>query len=205
MSEHPTEKDIAEEHEDRDFVGYAYAITGIIVGLLLVGPELISVFAEVIMSIVLSSILGANTDINLGIAANIDEALPVLILQLEYGNIVWSFSELRYLSPMLFLLTTTIKMTMKLIVFLILFIMPFPLSWLVICAIECIHSIYKAERSLDTVFDISYNALSVVLISAGVFLNFWITSWAAFPVALIICWALNKSGMVETGKYSNLS
>ena len=68
----------------------------------------------------------------------------------------------------------------------------FPLSWLVICAIEFINSIRKAERSLDTVFDISYNALSVVVMSAGVFLSFWITSWVALPVALFICWIFSK-------------
>jgi len=76
-----------------DFSDYAFTITGIIVGVLLVAPEIIySQFGI--------SILGGS----------LSDAAPMLVEDLEYGRNVWSVDRLRALSPMLFLLTTTIVM-----------------------------------------------------------------------------------------------
>jgi len=78
--------------DDRwDFSDYAYTITGIIVGVLLVAPEILEAQFDI-------SILGGS--------------LSELAEELEhgYGFNVWSFNQLRALSPMLFLLTTTIVM-----------------------------------------------------------------------------------------------
>ena len=97
MSENPSEKETEEEakkDEKWTFEDYAYTITGIIVGLLLVGPQLL----ESIFGI---NILGGDLANELG---------PAFSDGLEYGFVRdgWSLSELRPLSPLLFLLTTTI-------------------------------------------------------------------------------------------------
>ena len=83
-----TKKDDKWEFED-----YAFTITGIIVGVLLVVPELIYSFFDI-------SILGGSFE---NVGADLGE-------NLAHGFIhtTWSFNELRALSPMLFLLTTTI-------------------------------------------------------------------------------------------------
>jgi len=70
----------------------------------------------------------------------------------------------------------------------------FPLSWLVICAIKLSDTINKKNHTLDTVFNIIYYAMSVIFMALGIGLNFWITSWMAFPIALVICWILSKFG-----------
>jgi hypothetical protein len=67
-----------------------------------------------------------------------------------------------------------------------------PMSWLVICAIKLIDSIRKAETSLDTVYDISFNILSVAAMAAGVFLNFWYISWSPILLGLFVCLILSK-------------
>lgn len=68
----------------------------------------------------------------------------------------------------------------------------FPLSWLIICAIKLIGTIREKNKSIDTVFDVLYCAFSVVLMAVGISMDFWIASWAAFPIALFICWILSK-------------
>ena len=252
-----------------DFSDYAYTITGIIVGILLVVPEILEAQFDI-------SILGGSLD---GIA-------PIIVEGLEYGygHNRWSFNQLRALSPMLFLLTTTIvffkeaydarknggytgslfthtfeslleeaiymaittimvygailvgamyaswlagPITWILFIFifplvkkkssstdevktpwLLLFIftvgviaevitgawIAFPLSWLIICAIKFVDTIREDNHSIDTVFDIIYYAFSVALMAIGISLDFWMASWAAFPIALIICWILSKFG-----------
>ena len=67
-----------------------------------------------------------------------------------------------------------------------------PLAWLIICAIKLIGYIRKAECSLDTVYDISFNALSIIAMAAGVFFDFWHISWSPILLALLICWIFSK-------------
>jgi len=87
------ESDNTKQDEKWDFSDYAFTITGIIVGVLLVGPELLESIFDI-------SILG-------GSFGNIS---PTLVEELEFGlgRNVWTLSQLRALSPLLFLLTTTI-------------------------------------------------------------------------------------------------
>ncbi|MCL2565805.1 MAG: hypothetical protein FWE24_08360 [Defluviitaleaceae bacterium] len=69
----------------------------------------------------------------------------------------------------------------------------FPLSWLIICAIKLIGIIREEKNySIDTVFEILYYSFSVILMILGIALGFWIASWIAFPIALLICWVLSK-------------
>ena len=103
MSQHPSENETEEEANKKNekkaedekwiFEDYAYTITGIIVGLLLVGPQL------------LYSIFGINI-----LGGDISDIGPALADGPEYGIVRdgWSFNELRALSPLLFILTTTI-------------------------------------------------------------------------------------------------
>ena len=271
MNEQPPEKDVEEgvekdaKKEKWEFEDYAFTITGIIVGVLLVVPNILESQFGI-------TIFGGSFD---GIA--LGEGL-------EYGiaRSGWDFNQLRVLSPMLFLLTTTICMFKDVfdarktggytgsmfthtfeslledaiymaintvIVYsailvgamwsswlaapiswiLFIFIFPivrnkssdheeiklpwlllfifisgivvesitggwiaFPLSWLIICAIQLVASIREADNSLDAVFNISYYALSIIVMAAGILLNFWYTSWAALLLALFICWVLSK-------------
>ena len=240
-----------------DFSDYAFTITGILVGVLLAVPEILYSQFNI-------SILGGS----LG----------------DISDDVWSVSRLRALSPLLFLLTTTIVFFQEAIVarkdggytgslfthtfeslledaiymaittamvygtvlvgamyaswlagpiswILFIFIFPlvkrkrsgeedtdtpwlllvlfavgiiaevitrtwiaFPLTWLIICVIKCVSVIRAGNHTIDTVFDILYYAFSVILLALGIGLGLWITSWAAFPIALVICWVLSKFG-----------
>jgi len=85
--------DNANNNDKWDFSDYAFTITGILVGVLLVGPEIFYSHFGI-------SILGGS----------FSEAAPMLIEGLEHGRNMWNISGLRALSPMLFLLTTTIVM-----------------------------------------------------------------------------------------------
>jgi len=261
-----------------DFSDYAYTITGILVGVLLVVPE----------------ILYAQFGIRV-LGGSLGSVAPELVEGIEDGQglAVWDLNRLRALSPLLFLLTTTIVFfkdaidarksggytgslfrhtfeslledaiymaittamvygailagTMYIswlagpitwILFIVLFPLvkkkssgverekvdtpwvllllfaggiivevitaawiAFPLSWLIICAIKLVETIRKGKYSADTVFDILYYAFSVTLMAVGISLDFWIASWAAFPIAVFICWILSKFGrfkQVET-------
>ena len=76
----------------------------------------------------------------------------------------------------------------------------FPLSWLIICAIKLVDTIRQKISSIDEVFDFLYYAFSVILLALGISLNFWIASWIAFPVAVLICWLLSKFGRFKKVK-----
>jgi len=252
-----------------EFEDYAFTVTGIIVGLLLVLPEVLYSAFDI-------SILGGS--LGGGEASRVGEEL---IEDIEAGGIRrFDIIRLRVLSPMLFLVTTTICYLHDTIVarkrggykgslfthtfrslledtiymgittamvcwavffgamyiswlagpitwILFMFIFPlvrrktdeeapkpwlllgffvigvvveiftgawiaFPLAWLVICAFKLVSEIRGYDRTVDRFFDILYYASSVVLMGVGIALDFWIASWAAFPVAFFICWILNK-------------
>ena len=306
MSEKNEKQKNEKQKDDKwDFADYAFLVTGIIVGVLLVVPEIIySQFGV--------SILGGS----------LDNVTPGLYEELEYGYGYksWSLNELRALSPLLFLLTTTIVFFQEAFVarksggykgsmfthtfesllddafyfaittilvysavltramyiswlagpiswVLFVFIFPllrkksdgrdegdsevgsvsgdesgvtvdsgsregsgntvdsgsregsdipwflllvlvagivvevltgawiaFPLSWLIICVFKLVFIIRNKVNSIDLVFDALYYAFSAVLMAVGIGLDFWITSWVAFPVALLICWIISKFG-----------
>ena len=252
-----------------DFSDYAFTITGIIVFVLLVVPEL----------------LASMFDINI-LGGSLSNIAPELAEGLEYGyaHNQWSIHQLRALSPLLFLLTTTITffydafearknggykgslfthtfeslfeesiymaittITVYSAVFaramyaswlagpitwiIFIFVFPlvrkkggndesanipwhlfsifaigvivevitgawiaFPLSWLIICVIKLVSTIRHGNHTIDTVFDILYYAFSVILLAVGISVDFWVASWAAFPIAILICWVLSKFG-----------
>ncbi|MCL2572473.1 MAG: hypothetical protein FWE11_08705 [Defluviitaleaceae bacterium] len=70
----------------------------------------------------------------------------------------------------------------------------FPLSWLIICIVKLIDTIREGDHSVDTAFNIMYYAFAAVLMAVGIIFDFWIWSWASFPIALLICWILSKFG-----------
>jgi len=256
-----------------DFSDYAYTITGILVGILLVVPDIL--YAQFGISI---------------LGGSLGNVTPELIEGIEDGQGVnmWSLNRLRTLSPLLFLLTTTIvffkeaidarktggykgtifthtfeslleeaiymaittimvfgavlagamyaswlagPITFVLFAFifplvrkkssgadevrtpwLLLFILAigiaaeavtmawiaFPLSWLIICVIEFINVIRERDFTIDNIFNLQYYAFSVIFMAVGITLDFWVTSWAAFPLALFICWIISKLGRRKT-------
>ena len=264
MNEHPSEKDAGKEKWNFD--DYAYTITGIVVGILVAGPIVLDTLLQIIFDIgIFDGILGGTA--------------PVLSDWLEAE--APGFNQYRFLTPVLFLLTTTIcffkdaidarksggysdswftydfESLLEEAIYLALatitvfssilvgamwaswlaapvswvlfvFILPlvkkknstdkiyipwlclfifavgiiaeiitgawiaFPLSWLIICAIKLIGYIRKAESSLNTVYNISYSALSVIVIAVGIVLNFWLISWTPILIALLICWVFSK-------------
>lgn len=68
----------------------------------------------------------------------------------------------------------------------------FPLSWLIICVIKLVSVFREKIFSADTIFEILYYAFSIALLAVGMIFDFWMISWAAFPVVLLICWILSK-------------
>jgi len=261
-----------------EFSDYAFTITGILVGVLLVAPDLLySLFGISILG-------GSLSDVGAAITEGLDDG---------HGANTWSFNELRALSPLLFLLTTTIVFFQEAIVarktggykgsmfthtfeslfeeaiymaittvmvygavlfgmmytswlagpitwILFVFIFPlvrkktgstdefklprltlfifaigiiaevitgawvaFPVSWLIICAIKFVETIREKIDTIDDVFNLLYYAFSVVLMALGVGLSLWVTSWTAFPVALIICWIISKFGKFKKVKVDN--
>ena len=88
-----SEKDNINQDDKWDFSDYAFTITGIIVGVLLVVPDLL----ESLFGI---SILGGSLS---DVGSMLTEGQ-----EYGYGLNVWGLNQLRALSPMLFLLTTTI-------------------------------------------------------------------------------------------------
>ena len=275
MNENPQEID--NEEEKWNFEEYAFAITGIVVGILLVGPVLLDILLQIIFDLeVLDGILGGTA--------------PSLEDWLEAGDS--RFNEFRFFSPLLFLLTTTIVFfkdafdTRKsgeysdswftydfgslletaiylalttITVFssalvgamwaswlaapiswiLFIFVFPFlkkknstdksdipwlclfifvagvivevitgawiafPLSWLIICAIKLFGYILKAESSLDTVYDISYSTLSIIVMALGIFLDFWTLSSSPILIALFICWIFSRFKRFRKGGKKN--
>jgi len=264
------------ENKDKwDFSDYAFTITGILVGVLLLVPEIL--YAQFGISILGGSMGNISNDL----VGEIESA---------QGLRRWTIVELRSLSPMLFLLTTTIvffedaisarktggykgamfthtfeslfeesiymaittimvytailtgtmfaswlagPITWILFIciiplvrkkhnredkleipkhLLIIFIfgvtveivtrawIVFPISWMVICIIELVETIRDRDGTLDTVFNIIYYTFSVILLALGIAFDFWMTSWAAFPVALFICWIISKFGKDKKSK-----
>ena len=98
MNETPVEKDV-ESKEKWDFSDYAYTITGIIVGVLLVGPEILTAVLEALSGFEVDFIGDRFGDIGISFA---DAFADDIELQ------DWGFSQLRALSPLLFMLTTAI-------------------------------------------------------------------------------------------------
>jgi len=251
-----------------EFEDYAFTMTGILVGVLIVVPELLYNYLGI-------SILGGG----------IDYASQELFEGMSggYGIRDWNLNELRFLSPMLFLMTITVCMfkdaidarktggytssvfthtfeslfedaiymgittimvysavffgamyaswmTGPIAWILFVFILPlvkkdndntdektnmpwillfifiagivvevitrewiaFPVSWLIICVLKLIEILKEKAVSTNAVFDILYYAFSVVLLAVGVTLDFWMVSWAAFPIALFVCWVMSK-------------
>jgi len=257
-----------------EFEDYAFTFTGILVGVLLIVPEIL--YSQFGISILGGSLSGV---------------APELYEELESysGSSNWSLPQLRALSPLLFLLTTTIVLfydafearksgsfkgsmftytfestledaiymaIMTVTVYgtvltnymyaswltgpiawvLFVFIFPLlrkessddgfkmpwflltilltgfvieliaggwialPLSWLVICIFKLINTIRAKISTLDEVFDALYYSFSIALMALGIVFNYWITSWAAFPIALLICWILSKSRKFRKAK-----
>ncbi|MCL1862663.1 MAG: hypothetical protein FWF78_03755 [Defluviitaleaceae bacterium] len=73
----------------------------------------------------------------------------------------------------------------------------FPLSWLIICAINFIYYIRKKKYSADIIFNMMYYAFSVVLMGMGIVMSFWLASWMAFPITLVIVWLLRKTNIIK--------
>ena len=266
-------KNIENNDDKWEFSDYAFAITGIIVAVLLVLPEI--VYSQFGISI---------------LGGSLSDVAPTIADGFEYGVRGWTIGELRALSPMLFLLTTTVAffkdaydarktggykgsmfthtfeslleesiyMAITTIMvygaiftgnmyaswlagpitwILFVFIFPlvrrkekgnshgeaempwlllgifaigivvevvtgawvaFPLSWLIICAIKLANEIRVGIKIIDDVFNVLYYAFSIVLMAAGILFDLWLTSWAAFPIALAICWVLHKLGYKKT-------
>ena len=265
MSDKKEEKEKADKWEFED---YAFLITGIIVGFLLIVPEILYSQFDI-------SILGGSlSDVGYGYTVYED-------LESGSGSYDWSITRLRTLSPLLFLLTTTIvffydafearktggykgsifthtfESTLEDAIYmaimtamvygsvltntmyaswltgpiawvLFVFIFPLvkrksstddfkmpwflllilsagfvvelitrewvalPLSWLIICIFKLAGAIRAKIFSLDAIFDMLYFSFSIVLMTLGIAFNYWITSWTAFPIALLICWILSK-------------
>lgn len=99
MNENPPEIDA--EEEKWDFADYAYTITGIIVAILLVGPEVLAAILEVLY----------DSDFDIGFIGGRFGDMGLAFSDAFADDIAlqdWSFHQLRALSPLLFLLTTTI-------------------------------------------------------------------------------------------------
>ena len=274
MNENPSKTEAKEEKWD--FSDYAYTITGIIVGVLLVGPDL------------LTAILEALGDFNIGFIADMRFAYAFAD-GIELYN--WSFAQLRALSPLLFMLTTSIVYfheafevrktgtykgeifthtfeslfeeaiyfainTIMLygavlfgamyiswlagpitwVLFIVIFPLvrkkddakedtpwlmiiiflagiiaeiitgawiAFPLTWLVISMLSFVSAIRKHDGTIDSVFNILYYALSVILMAVGVFFGSWIASWSALLLALFVCWILHKLGRFKKAEVTD--
>jgi len=70
----------------------------------------------------------------------------------------------------------------------------FPLSWLIICVIKLAEEIRAGIKLIDDVFNVLYYIFSIVLMTIGIVFDQWLASWSAFPIALAICWVVNKFG-----------
>lgn len=260
------DKKIDEKNDKWEFEDYAFTITGVIVFALLVLPDILYSTFDL-------SILG-------GSLGNIAEEL---VDNLEGGGIrQWSLLQLRPLSPLLFLLTTTIVFFHDAIVarktggytgsmfthtfeslleeaiymaittimvyvsilfgrmyaswlaapiswVLFVFVFPlvrkqkkrdeevdmpwlllgifaigivaevvtgawvaFPVAWLVICVLKLIDVVKGGLKTLDDLFNFLYYIFAVALLALGLTIDFWFVSWAAFPIALLMCWVASK-------------
>lgn len=62
----------------------------------------------------------------------------------------------------------------------------FPITWIVISAIEGIGLIRQGNHTEDDIYDILYHIFTIILISMGLIWDMWITSWLAMPVVIIL-------------------
>jgi len=76
----------------------------------------------------------------------------------------------------------------------------FPLAWLIICVFKLIGVFRGKVSSTDAVFEILYYAFTIILLAVGLILDFWLVSWAAFIIALLICWIISKFGRFKKAK-----
>ena len=150
------EKDKKEKDDKWEFEDYAFLITGIIVFFLLVVPDiLLSQFGI--------SILGGS----------LGDIAPTIVDDLEYGHgyKAWTLTELRALSPLLFLLTTTIVYTKE--------------------AIDARKSGgYKGSMFTHTfeslLEDAIYFATTTIILYSAVLTRSMYTSWLAAPVTWVL-------------------
>jgi len=75
----------------------------------------------------------------------------------------------------------------------------FPLSWLIICVLKLAQGFRARNFTADIVFDMVYYAFSVILLAGGLVFDFWLASWGAFPLALIVSWGVNRFKPRERG------
>ena len=152
------------DNEKWDFSDYAFTITGILVGVLLVGPELLESLMESIFNI---SILGDSFgDIGENIGPALTEALDM-----EGGLQRWSFNGLRALSPFLFLLTTTIVFFQEAIV-------------------ARKTGGYKGSlftHTFESLFDDAvYMAITTIMVYSAVLFGAMYVSWLAGPISWVL-------------------
>ena len=74
----------------------------------------------------------------------------------------------------------------------------FPLSWLLICLLKLVDALRGNDRSVDDLFNILYYTFSVILLAVGIVFDFWLVSWTAMFLGLILCWILFKLKIVKS-------
>ena len=253
MNEHLSEK------EKWDFDDYAFTITGIIVGILVVAPLLLDILLEIIYDMeIFDGIFTGTAPSLIDCLHGYNFLAPSLFLLTtsivyfkaafdarkcgEYSDswFTYDFESTLELAISLAISTITVYITFfigdiwaswlgaPISWILFLFIYPFlrnkdstektnmpwlclavfvtgviaeiitrawialPLAWLIICAIMLIGHIRKAERSLDTVYNIAFTTLSVIAMAVGVLFDFWHISWSPILLALLVCWIFSK-------------
>jgi len=72
-------------------------------------------------------------------------------------------------------------------------------SWIFVCAYKIYGLIRKYSLTEDVTIDVLYYAFSIILISIGLVWGLWITSWLAFPIAIVISKAI---GRVKSKRFS---
>jgi len=68
----------------------------------------------------------------------------------------------------------------------------FPFMWVLICVYKAYGFIRGGEYSMNVLYNILYYVFSVVLIAVGLVWGFWVTSWLALPVSMVICWGVDR-------------
>jgi len=139
-----------------EFDDYAFTITGIFVGFVLLAPEIL--YARFGISILGGSFGTASPEVLEGLDAG-------------YGANVWSINELRSLSPILFLLTTTICMFKD-------------------AVIARKSGGYKGSvftHTFESLFeDAIYMAITTIMVYGAIFFGAMYASWLAGPIAWIL-------------------
>jgi len=161
MSENNNPKNSENSNDKWDFSDYAFTITGIIVGVLLVGPTLLEVLLDTLFGITISN-------------GNAEYEALILAEGLEYGQGVingLSITELRFLSPLLFLLTTTIVFFQEAI-------------------IARKSGGYKGSmftHTFESLFEEAiYMAITTIMVYGAVFFGMMYISWLAGPISWVL-------------------